>query len=103
MAHIEASVKDVFPLNTLVASGVNVLSYCILKTRMFFSRFSPDNDIEELKEEIWGDLSSVYYKYEDNNQKKAFREVIVDISSKLNSGKWKAIYNKLHSIECKNK
>jgi len=35
-----------------------------------------DVELEAIKEEIWADLSALYYKYEDEVQKKAFRQVM---------------------------
>jgi hypothetical protein len=88
----------------MVASLRSLLSSYLQKMGQLSSKlYSHDDEVEELKEEIWGDLSSVYYKYEDHNQKKAFREVIMDLSEELNRGNWKSIYHKLHNIECKNK
>jgi hypothetical protein len=55
--------------------------------------------METIKQDVWRDLSAVYYKYEDNTQKKAFREILLEISEKMNEGKWDSVYRKLHSIE----
>jgi hypothetical protein len=55
---------------------------------------SPTED--EIKEEIWYDLSVLYYKYNDSIQKSAFREIFEDISKKIQSGDWTSIYRKLH-------
>jgi hypothetical protein len=33
-------------------------------------------DLETIKEEMWCDLSALYYKYEALEQKRAFREVM---------------------------
>jgi hypothetical protein len=46
--------------------------------------------------EIWDDLSRIYYKYETNDWKQAFREVIKEISEKVNEDEWHIIYNKLY-------
>lgn len=54
---------------------------------------------ETIKREVWSDLSAVYYKYEDEDQKRAFREIIFEISEKLNQGKWDLVYRKLYSVE----
>ncbi|KON29529.1 hypothetical protein AC482_06215 [miscellaneous Crenarchaeota group-15 archaeon DG-45] len=56
-------------------------------------------EFEGVKEEIWADLSAIYYKYEDSDQKKAFREVIYDIFEKIGEDKWDAVYKKLNRIE----
>jgi hypothetical protein len=60
-------------------------------------------ELETIKEEIWGDLSSLYYKYEDEGQKKAFREVMQEICEKLSQDKWDAVYRKLYKVEQKDK
>jgi len=60
-------------------------------------------ELETIKEEIWADLSALYYKYEDEEQKKAFREVMQDICEKLSQGKWDAVYRKLYKAEQKDK
>jgi hypothetical protein len=60
-------------------------------------------DFEEIKEEIWQDLSALYYKYEDDEQKKAFRLVIYDICEKIDQGRWDSVYNKLYRVEQKEK
>lgn len=60
-------------------------------------------ELETIKEEIWKDLSALYYKYEDEEQKKAFREVMQDICEKLSQGKWDTVYRKLYKAEQKDK
>ena len=60
-------------------------------------------ELETIKEEIWADLSALYYKYEDEEQKKAFREVMQDICEKLSQGKWDTVYRKLYKAEQKDK
>jgi len=60
-------------------------------------------EIETIKEEIWDDLSSLYYKYEDEDQKKAFREVMYEICGKISEGKWDTVYKKLYRSEQKEK
>jgi hypothetical protein len=64
----------------------------------------PSNiEVEEIKEEIWYDLSTLYYKYEDETQKRAFRSVMRDICDKIIEGKWDSVYNKLYRAEQKDK
>lgn len=65
----------------------------------------PSGEVEllDIKEEIWQDLSALYYKYEDEDQKKAFREVMYDICEKIKEGKWDSVYNKLYRVEQKDK
>jgi hypothetical protein len=57
-----------------------------------------ETNIEEMKEEIWADLSSIYYKYEDDGQKRAFKEVVGDMSKKVSEGDWGVIYEKLYRL-----
>jgi hypothetical protein len=52
-----------------------------------------------IKSDIWRDLSLVYYKYEDGAQKRAFREILADISNKINDGNWDIVYRKLYSVD----
>lgn len=65
----------------------------------------PCSEIElvDIKEEIWQDLSALYYKYEDEDQKKAFRLVMYDICEKISLGKWDSVYKKLYRVEQKEK
>ena len=62
-----------------------------------------DVELEAIKEEIWADLSALYYKYEDEVQKKAFRNVMQDICDKMSQGKWDSVYKKLYRAEQKEK
>lgn len=55
--------------------------------------------IETIKDEVWEDLSAIYYKYEDKTQKRAFREVIYEIFEKIKEDKWDTIYKKFNRIE----
>ncbi len=59
-------------------------------------------EMSNMKDEVWLDLSRIYYKYEDTTQKKAFREVVLEVSDKINDGKWKTVYKKLYRIERSN-
>jgi hypothetical protein len=59
--------------------------------------------LEEIREEVWRDLSALYYKYEDEDQKKAFREVMHDICERIKDGRWESVYNKLYRAEQKEK
>ena len=69
--------------------------------RKFFSRVVPSNTVsmESVRQDVWRDLSRVYYKYEDGAQKRAFREILSEISDRLNDGNWRSVYRKLYSIE----
>ncbi len=60
-------------------------------------------DLDEIKEEVWQDLSALYYKYEDEDQKRAFREVMRDVSDRIVEGKWESVYNKLYRMGQKEK
>jgi Spy/CpxP family protein refolding chaperone len=60
-------------------------------------------ELTDIKEEIWQDLSALYYKYEDEDQKRAFREVMYDICRKIQEGKWDSVYRKLYRVEQKEK
>jgi len=53
-------------------------------------------DLEEIKEEIWCDLAALYYKYEDEDQKRAFREIMYEICDKIREGKWESVYSRLY-------
>ena len=62
---------------------------------------SPEVDSDEVKEEVWADLSRIYYKYEDEAQKKAFREIMMEISKKIQDDKWETVYKKIYREELK--
>jgi hypothetical protein len=64
---------------------------------------SGEVELEDIREEIWQDLSALYYKYEDEDQKKVFREVMYDICEKIGKGKWESVYKKLYRVEQKEK
>ncbi len=56
-------------------------------------------EMSNMKDEVWVDLSRIYYKYEDTTQKQAFREVVLEMSDKINDGRWETVYKKLYRIE----
>jgi biotin-(acetyl-CoA carboxylase) ligase len=62
-----------------------------------------DIDLDEFKEEVWNDLSAIYYKYETEEQKKAFREVMYEICEKIKESKWDSVYKRLYREEQKEK
>jgi len=62
-----------------------------------------DVELEAIEDEIWDDLSALYYKYEDEVQKKAFRKVMQDICNKMSEGKWDSVYKKLYRADQKEK
>ena len=64
---------------------------------------SAEVELTDIKDEIWQDLSALYYKYEDEDQKRAFREVMYDISDRIREGKWDSVYKKLYRVEQKDK
>lgn len=49
--------------------------------------------IDDVKEEVWQDLADIYYKYDDEIQKKAFREIMNEISEI----EWRKIYSKIYA------
>lgn len=58
-------------------------------------------DIKENKEEIWEDLSLIYFKYDDESQKRAFREVMKEIYEKIEEGRWDEIYREIFRLKNK--
>ena len=60
-----------------------------------------DLDIDDIKDEVWSDLSKIYYKYEDEAQKKAFREIMKEIAEKIQDDKWETVYKKIYREELK--
>jgi hypothetical protein len=75
------------------------------KIREILEEILQSGDLEQeiIKEEIWKDLASLYYRYEDIKQKQAFREVIYDISEKISNGNWSHVYQKIYRTEGKEK
>jgi len=59
--------------------------------------------VKQIEEEIWDELSKLYYKYEDEIQKEAFRNVMKEIGRKIENRNWKSIYQKLYRKEQENK
>lgn len=55
-------------------------------------------DMEKDKSEIWSDLSAIYYKYDNVAQKRAFREVVREISDKVIEEKWQSVYQKMYRV-----
>ena len=80
---------------------VDTFQKYVKNLRRFFSKKIPVRTIssEMIKSDIWRDLSLVYYKYEDGAQKRAFREILADISNKINDGNWDIVYRKLYSAD----
>ena len=75
------------------------------KVREVIDQILPSAEVEltDIKEEIGEDLLALYYKYEDEDQKRAFREVMYDISNRIKEGKWESVYKKLYRVEQKDK
>jgi len=91
-------------VKTLLSSvNTNITSF-FKDIRKSISNIIPPitHDINEVQNEVWQDLSAVYYKYEDEFQKKAFRQVVADISKKIEAGNWNSIYKRLYRIENNN-
>ena len=89
--------------NLLSSVNTNITSF-FKDIRKSISNIIPPitHDINEVQNEVWQDLSAVYYKYEDEFQKKAFRQVVADISKKIEAGNWNSIYKRLYRIENNN-
>jgi hypothetical protein len=85
-------------LVTHVKSSVDQI---LKKAKKTVLKIVPSNEtnIEELKKEVWNDLSYVYYKYEVTGQKRAFREVAHEMAEKIMEGKWDNVYRKLYRTE----
>ena len=60
---------------------------------------SKETNLQNIKDEVWADLSALYYKYEDSDQKRAFREVVREISQKITEDRWQTVYKKFYRSE----
>jgi hypothetical protein len=71
--------------------------------REVISKILPSSEVDpdEVKEEVWADLSRIYYKYEDEAQKKVFRDIMKEISEKIQDDKWETVYKKIYREELK--
>jgi len=56
-------------------------------------------DVEEEKKEIWKEFSMVYFKYDNEIWRQAFRKVMIELYEKIGEVKWDEIYNKIYSEE----
>ena len=56
-------------------------------------------DIEEEQKEIWKELSVVYFKYDNEVWRQAFRKVMIELYEKIGEVKWDEIYNKIYGEE----
>lgn len=82
--------------------GISDVTHNVLGgIRRYLSKVIPPSkmDLEKDKSEVWSDLSAIYYKYDDGVQKKAFREVISEISDNVKEGKWQSVYKKLYNVD----
>ena len=59
----------------------------------------PEFTYEKMKNDIWKDMSAIYYKYEIVEQKQAFREIIGEISEKMIEKRWDNVYKKLYDAK----
>lgn len=85
-------------LNLTVICAIGQCKHFLEKIVQYISRIFPNTppDIETVKNEIWTDLSALYYKYDYDFQKRAFREVLVEMSDKISDGKWSTIYKRMY-------
>ena len=91
-----------YPMNVAQKIGISDVTQNVLGgIRRYLSKVVPPSkmDLEKDKNEVWSDLSAIYYKYEDSDQKRAFREVISEISDNVKEGKWQSVYKKLYSVD----
>ena len=82
--------------------GISDITHNVLGgIRGYLSKVIPPSkmDLELDKSEVWLDLSAIYYKYEDSDQKRAFREVIREISDNVKEGRWQSVYKKLYNVD----
>jgi hypothetical protein len=89
-------------MNVAQKTGISDITNNVLGgIRRYLSKVVPPSkmDLEKDKSEVWSDLSAIYYKYEDGDQKRAFREVIREISENVKEGKWQSVYKKLYSVD----
>ena len=95
------SMRGILISGNLAKMFVGLVHIYLNSVTKFVSKVVPLRKVnmETIKQDVWNDLSAVYYKYEDDAQKRAFREIISEISEKLNQGKWDLVYRKLYSAE----
>ena len=95
------SMRGILISGNLAKMFVGLVHIYLNSVTKFVSKVVPLKKVnmETIKQDVWNDLSAVYYKYEDDAQKRAFREIISDISEKVNEGKWDRVYKKLYSVE----
>ena len=91
-----------YSMNVAQKIGISDITNNVLGgIRRYLSKVIPPSkmDLELDKNEVWSDLSAIYYKYEDSDQKRAFREVISEISDNVKEGRWQSVYKKLYSVD----
>ena len=95
------SVMDVLLSFNPIRTMLDTFQRSLGDIRKFFSQAIPSNSIkmERVREDVWRDLSLVYYKYEGGAQKRAFREILSEVSERVSEGNWNSVYRKLHRIE----
>jgi len=49
------------------------------------------------KDEIWGELSLIYFKYDNEIWRQAFREVMIEVYDKISDVRWSEIYTKIYA------
>jgi hypothetical protein len=93
--------NGIAPLDNFVKYTKSSVDQTLKRVKQVIVNIIPANetDMEEMKREVWTDLSYVYYKYDVKGQKRAFREVAQEIAEKIAEGKWNNIYQKLYRSE----
>lgn len=96
-----SALRRLNPLRNATSYAGRLIKSVFENIQAILIKFIPNADckIHEMKKEVWADLSAVYYKYEDMLQKKAFREVIYEISEIISNDKWNKIYGKLYRMK----
>ena len=56
----------------------------------------PQSDATTMKEGVWTDLSALYYKYDHDIQKRAFREVMKEMSQIISDERWPTAYKRIY-------
>jgi hypothetical protein len=85
-------------LNQTITSTVERIEHLHSLAVKYIIKILPDihTDITTTKQEIWTDLSRLYYKYDDPYHKTAFREVIKEISQTINEDGWPTAYKRIY-------
>ena len=56
----------------------------------------PPSDAPSMQEGVWADLSVLYYKYDQDIQKRAFREVMKEMTQIISEERWPTAYKKIY-------